>query len=103
MANKYPDCNFIVLDILDYCASLQNLEKLSNIELVIGDIGNSELVAYILRKFHVDTVVHFAAQSHVDNSFFNSIQFTKTNVLGTHVLLETTRIYHEETGKLKNL
>jgi UDP-glucose 4,6-dehydratase len=101
MANKYTDCRFIVLDILDYCASLENVPKLPNIEIVVGDIGNNELVAYILRKFEIDTIVHFAAQSHVDHSFFNSIPFTKTNVLGTHILLETVRIYHDETKRLQ--
>ena len=103
MANKYSDVRFIILDILDYCASLKNLEDLSNIEVIIGDIGNNELVAYILRKFKIDTVIHFAAQSHVDNSFFNSIPFTKTNVLGTHILLETVKVYHDETKNLKKL
>jgi len=101
MSNKYPEVRFVVLDILEYCASLENLEKLPNIEIVIGDIGNNELVAYILRKFEIDTVVHLAAQSHVDNSFFNSISFTKNNVLGTHILLETVRVYRDETNRLK--
>ncbi|AYV77123.1 MAG: GDP-mannose 4,6 dehydratase [Barrevirus sp.] len=101
MANKYPDCRFIVLDILDYCASLDNLEKLPNIDIVIGDISDNELVAHTLRTFEIDTIVHFAAHSHVDNSFFNSIPFTKTNVLGTHILLETVRVYRDETNRLQ--
>src|SRR5665647_3625341 len=85
MSSKYPDSKFIILDINDYCSSLENInpESKHNTEIIIGDIGNSELVAYILRKFDIDTIVHMAAQSHVDNSFFNSISFTKNNVLGT--------------------
>lgn len=101
MSSKYPEYKFIILDILDYCASLENVHQYPNIEIIIGDIGNNELVSYILRKFEINNVVHFAAQSHVDNSFFNSIAFTKTNVLGTHVLLETVRIYNNETNKLE--
>lgn len=101
MSSKYPEYKFIVLDILDYCASLENIEKRQNIEIIIGDIGNSELVAYILRRFEIDTIVHLASQTHVDNSFFNSIAFTKTNVLGTHILLETVRIYRDETKRLE--
>ena len=103
MAKKYVSVRFVVLDILDYCSSLENLEKLPNIEIVVGDIANSELVGYILRKFKIDSVVHFAAQSHVDNSFYNSIPFTKTNVLGTHILLETIRLYHEDTHMIQKI
>lgn len=101
MSDKYPESKFIILDILDYPASLENIDKNSNIEIVIGDIGNNELVAYILRKFEIDIIVHFAAMSHVDASFYNSIAFTKTNILGTHILLETVKIYNDETGNLK--
>jgi len=101
MSSKYPEYKFIILDILDYCASLGNINKNQNIEIIIGDIGNNELVAYILRKFEIDTIVHMAANSHVDRSFFNSIAFTKTNVLGTHILLETAKIYNDETKKLE--
>jgi dTDP-glucose 4,6-dehydratase len=51
----------------------------------------------MLRRYNIDTIIHFAAQSHVDNSFGNSIQFTEDNVLGTHCLLECARDY----GKIK--
>lgn len=100
---KYPHMKFIVLDKLDYCASLENIKKqsLHNTEIIIGDIGNKELVTYLLDKFDIDTVIHMAAQSHVSNSFFNSIEFTQTNVLGTHVLLESVRIYNDKTNKIE--
>ena len=101
MSKKYPDMNFIVLDILDYCASLENIDKNPNVEIIIGDVGNKELVAYILNKFNIDTIVHGASMTHVDLSFYNSIEFTKNNVLATHVLLETVRIYHEKTNKIE--
>lgn len=60
----------------------------------------------MLRKHHIDTIFHFAAQSHVDLSFGNSYQFTNTNVYGTHVLLErsrehgTTRFIHISTDEV---
>lgn len=100
-AGKYPNISIIILDKKDYCSSTQNVHAKDNIEVIIGNILDSKLVADILEKNSIDTVVHFAAQSHVDNSFCNSIAFTENNILGTHLLLETTRIYHERTGNLK--
>ncbi|QKF93547.1 dTDP-D-glucose 46-dehydratase [Fadolivirus algeromassiliense] len=103
MSLKYPHAKFIILDKKDYCSSVENINKqsLHNTEIIIGDIGNKELVLYILEKFEIDTILHFAAQSHVDNSFFNSIDFTINNVLGTHLLLETCRIYNNKTNKIE--
>ena len=101
MSKKYPEMKFIVLDVLDYCASLENIDKNANVEIVIGNIKNKELVTYILNKFEIDTVVHGAAMTHVDISFYNSVKFTKNNVYATHILLETVRIYHEKTNKIE--
>jgi len=101
MSKKYPDMKFIVLDILDYCASLDNINKSPNVEIVIGDMANKELVTYILNKFEIDVIVHGCSMTHVDHSFYNSIEFTKTNILGTHIFLETVKIYHEKTGNIK--
>lgn len=103
MSLKYSHARFIVLDKKDYCSSIENINKqcLHNTEIIIGDIANKELVLYLLKKFEIDTVIHFAAQSHVDNSFFNSIDFTVNNVLGTHMLLEASRIYNDETHKIE--
>ena len=56
-----------------------------------GSIASADLVTYILEKEGIDTIMHFAAQTHVDNSFGNSIAFTESNVLGTHVLLEAAK------------
>src|SRR6516164_6510926 len=66
-----------------------------HIEIIIGNIGNTELVSYILNKNNIDTVINFASSSHVDNSFYNSIQFTKNNILNNHYLLETCRLYNK--------
>jgi len=85
---------------MDYCAStklLESIENAPNYEFVKGDILDSSLVTYLLKKFNVTSVLHFAAQSHVDNSFGNSLQFTAVNVLGVHTLLECSKSY----GKLE--
>ncbi|KAI9034477.1 hypothetical protein DFJ74DRAFT_21672 [Hyaloraphidium curvatum] len=91
----YPEYNIISFDKLDYCASLNNcrsLESLPNFSFVKGDITSVDLVLYVLQEKNVDTIIHFAAQSHVDNSFGDSFEFTKNNVVGTHVLLEAARL-----------
>jgi dTDP-glucose 4,6-dehydratase len=93
ISEKYPDVNIIIYDINDYCASTQNIHWTEHTVLVVGDIQDEEKVLDTLQKFEIDTIVHFCAQSHVDNSFKNSLQFTKTNVYGTHVLLECSRVY----------
>ena len=84
----------VVFDKLDYCASLHNLDAIRsrpNFKFVRGDIQSGDLVGYVLAAEAIDTVMHFAAQTHVDNSFGNSLAFTLTNVYGTHVLLEACR------------
>jgi UDP-glucose 4,6-dehydratase len=95
MGGKYKDSTFIVLDKMSYVSRGENLNQRNNVELVIGDIRNSELVAHLLLKYSINIVVHFAAESHVDNSFYNSISFTENNILGTHILLETCRKYNK--------
>lgn len=87
--------NIIVLDKLDICSNLKNLEE--GITFIKGDICNSDLVNHILQEYKIDVVMHFAAETHVDNSFGNSIKFTISNVLGTHTLLECAKNY----GKLQ--
>ena len=57
-----------------------------------GNICSSELVSYVLEAEKIDTIMHFAAQTHVDNSFGNSFQFTQNNIMGTHVLLESAKV-----------
>jgi UDP-glucose 4,6-dehydratase len=59
---------------------------------VKGDIGNANLVDYLLITEGIDTIKHFTAQTHVDNSFGNSFEFTKNNIHGTHVLLEACKV-----------
>ncbi|KAF2758509.1 NAD(P)-binding protein [Pseudovirgaria hyperparasitica] len=91
----YPDdYNIVCYDKLDYCASMSNIRSLgtsNNFRFVHGDITNPSTVRACLVEHKIDTILHFAAQSHVDLSFGNSYEFTNTNVFGTHVLLESAR------------
>ncbi|KAI4915896.1 hypothetical protein J4E90_004342 [Alternaria incomplexa] len=90
----YPHYNVVSFDKLDYCAALNNtriLDERPNFTFEQGDITSPADVKRVLRKHRIDTLFHFAAQSHVDLSFGNSYEFTNTNVYGTHVLLERAR------------
>jgi UDP-glucose 4,6-dehydratase len=91
MVSKYPQYKIVNFDKLDICSSVKNCEiseKKSNYKFIKGDICSVDLINYVLKTERIDTIIHVAAQSHVDTSFGNSISFTKNNVLGTHVLLE---------------
>src|SRR5579862_1742083 len=102
LAKKEPNSKFIILDKLDYCSSIKNIdETLLNIEIIIGNILDQELILKLLKENNINYIVHFAASSHVSNSFFNSIEFTENNVLGTHKLLESTRIHCETFNNFK--
>ncbi|KAH9309920.1 hypothetical protein KI387_037831, partial [Taxus chinensis] len=78
-----------------YCSNLKNLTSSRpspQFKFVKGDIGSVDLVNYLLILEKMDTIMHFAAQTHVDNSFGNSFEFTKNNMYGTHVLLEACKV-----------
>eukprot|EP01121_Diplochlamys_sp_Union-15-3_P006395 TRINITY_DN16894_c0_g1_i1.p1 TRINITY_DN16894_c0_g1~~TRINITY_DN16894_c0_g1_i1.p1 ORF type:complete len:362 (+),score=54.98 TRINITY_DN16894_c0_g1_i1:53-1087(+) len=97
LVKNYPDYTIWNLDKLDYCSSLKNLEEIKNhpnYHFVKGDILSSDLINHLLSSHKIDTIMHFAAQSHVDNSFGNSIAFTRNNILGTHVLLECAKVHN---------
>jgi len=92
----HPDVRLINLDKMDYCANSRSVADAAarpNYVFVRGDICNMDLVMHIFTEYAVDTVVNFAAQSHVDNSFGNSLSFTQNNVMGTHNLLECARVF----------
>lgn len=91
--DKYNSCRFVNLDKLDYCGREKNVEQKDNYIFVKGDICDGYLILKLLNQYNIDTVINFAAYSHVDNSFDNSISFTENNVLGTHHLLESCRIW----------
>lgn len=88
------NCKVIGFDILSYCASLDNLIAVRDdpcFSFVRGDIRSQTEVESVMVKHNIDMIVHCAAESHVDNSFGNSLHFTEVNVYGTHVLLECAR------------
>lgn len=94
MLSRYPELKIYSLDKLTYAGNLKNLENLENPKNHLffhDDILNEKCVSDILRKHDIDTIVHFAAESHVDNSIANPKQFIETNILGTFNLLECAR------------
>jgi dTDP-glucose 4,6-dehydratase len=91
---RHPDDRVTVLDALTYAGNLTSLQGLSGndrLRIVHGNICDRELVERVLTEDGVDTVVHFAAESHVDRSIAEPDVFIRTNVLGTHCLLEAAR------------
>jgi len=91
---KYPNIRFIGIDKISYCSSKKNIDKIIELDNFIfeqADITDLEKMNSIFEKYHIDTVMHFAAYTHVDNSFGNSLEFTHNNVVGTHVLLEVAK------------
>lgn len=112
-------CGFIGSNFINYYFPKQNINKLVNLDamyynasennvdlsikqnnkyvFVKGNLNDVSLITNILKKYHITHIIHFAAQSHVQNSFYNSLMYTNDNILGTHNLLECCRIY----GKIK--
>jgi 3,5-epimerase/4-reductase len=82
-----------VLDKFEASSSKYLISQIPDVNVVVGDIGDCELVLDVLCVREIDMVIHFAAQTHVDNSFNNSFLFTETNVLGTHKLLHACHQY----------
>ncbi|HEU5281884.1 MAG TPA: dTDP-glucose 4,6-dehydratase [Gammaproteobacteria bacterium] len=96
LQKKHPEWFIVNLDKLTYAASLDHLKKLPHPEqhhFVQGDIGDADLVSSLLKKHAIDTIVHFAAESHVDRSIAGPEAFIQTNVLGTFTLLEAARLH----------
>lgn len=92
----HPELQIINLDLLTYAGSLDNLCSLpdpTRHHFVQGNICDTTLVAALLAQHEIDTIVHFAAESHVDRSIANPMIFVETNVLGTLSLLEAAREY----------
>ena len=90
MKKRYPDTHFVNVDKLDYCSNVQNVQP-GVATFVRGNVGNKELMEHLIEKYKFDTIFHFAAQSHVDNSFENALSFTMDNAHATHVLIEACR------------
>jgi dTDP-glucose 4,6-dehydratase len=92
--NRYPESRLVVLDALTYAgnrASLDGMDRDARFTFVQGDILEQPLMEELLRAHDVDTLVHFAAESHVDRSIHGPDAFLQTNVMGTHSLLKAAR------------
>jgi dTDP-glucose 4,6-dehydratase len=88
---QHPGDSVTVLDVLTYAGNRSTLEGAPNAELVVGDIRDTALVERLLRERAIDTIVHFAAESHVDRSISGPDAFIDTNILGTNNLLKAAR------------
>jgi len=103
-ARKAQWANVVNLDKLTYASNLQTLAELQgdpNYHFIRGDIGNLELVSYLLEQYQPDGVINFAAESHVDRSILSPQDFIQTNIVGTFQLLEASRRYWQKLPSQK--
>lgn len=94
MVNTYPDYHIYNLDKLTYAGNLENLrdvESKPNYTFIKADITNRSQIEEIFNSYPIDSVIHLAAESHVDRSIINPLEFVETNVLGTVILLQAFR------------
>ncbi|AUC85243.1 dTDP-glucose 4,6-dehydratase [Polaribacter sp. ALD11] len=112
--NKYPEYTIYNLDVLTYAGNLENLrdvEKKSNYVFIKADITNENQINEIFDEFKFDSVIHLAAESHVDRSIKDPLAFARTNILGTMILLNAfnrlwsnnwsnKRFYHVSTDEV---
>lgn len=94
----HPGDEIAVLDALTYAGNAASLAGVSDVHFVHGDIGNFDLVKSLLEDRSIDTLVHFAAESHVDRSIHGADAFVETNVLGTHTLLKAAKAVWLDSG-----
>ena len=94
LVKKYPNYFFLGIDKISYCSNIKNFDEINhftNFKFIKADFTNLEFMDFIFGEYEIDTVLHLGAYTHVDMSFGNSIIYTQNNVLGTHVLLETSK------------
>lgn len=97
LLKKYPDYRVVNFDKLTYAGNLENLQEVehdSRYAFVRGDICDQEAVERVVREHAIDAVVNYAAETHVDRSIHDPSAFLKTDVFGTHVLLETVKKFN---------
>lgn len=87
----HPEDAVVVVDALTYAGNRANIDGLDGVELVVGDICHTDLVSELIESRDIDTIVHFAAESHVDRSITGPDAFVTTNVVGTHSLLKAAK------------
>jgi dTDP-glucose 4,6-dehydratase len=102
-AEKYPQVNIINYDALYYCADVNNVDefirKSNKYQFIEGNLQSFDLLRHIFKTNTISHVIHFAAQSHVENSFNDSLKYTRDNIVGTHNLLEVNRLYNPNLVK----
>jgi dTDP-glucose 4,6-dehydratase len=102
--NMYPSYKIYNLDSLSYAGNLENLkdvERSENYIFLHGDITNEVFISSIFKKYEFDSVIHLAAESHVDRSISDPLNFAKTNILGTMVLLNAFKELHKNNWEGK--
>ena len=111
---KYPDYKIYNLDVLTYAGNLENLsdvENQVNYSFIKGDITDEIFINNLFKEYRFDSVIHLAAESHVDRSITDPLSFAKTNILGTMILLNAfkntwqnnwsgKRFYHVSTDEV---
>ena len=101
--SKYKNIKIINIDALYYCSNLNNISKSvessDRYTFINSNLRDFESIKKIFLNYKITHILHFAAQSHVDNSFIKSLEYTYDNVLGTHNLLECSRIYCDTLQK----
>ncbi len=103
--NNEPQAHIFNLDILSYAGSLENLRDLPDNDrhtFIEGDICDRELVDQLLHQNQIDTIVHFAAETHVDRSILGPEQFIRANIQGTFTLLEAVRHFWLASSNIIN-
>lgn len=98
---KYPEYEIFNLDKLSYAGNLENLkdvEDASNYNFIKGDITVADFIQNLFEKHQFDSVIHLAAESHVDRSILNPMEFINTNIVGTVVLLNAAKAIWTEGG-----
>ncbi|WP_331344914.1 dTDP-glucose 4,6-dehydratase [Cellvibrio sp. UBA7661] len=99
--HKYPQDKLIVLDLLTYAGHRENIQTLENAQSFIflqGDIGDQLLIESLFESHQINTIIHFAAESHVDRSIQGPDAFIQTNIMGTHNLLKAAKKFWLDTG-----
>ncbi len=91
MRGTFPAQPVVVLDALTYAGNRSSIDDMDGVELVVGDICDTALVSRLIDDHAIDTIVHFAAESHVDRSINGPDAFVTTNVVGTHSLLKAAK------------
>jgi len=104
LVNKYPNYQIINMDVLTYAGNLENLKDIEgkeNYTFVKCDICDIEKVKNVFEEYKIDSVIHLAAESHVDRSIKDPFSFAQTNVMGTLSLLQAAKDYWNEDFKEK--